>query len=153
MTRYLPADLPPPFTSDGWLTTRDRGDLDARGRLTIFGRDDDVIVTGGEKVDPLAIERAVEGCPGVRRAFVFGVPDATWGALVAVAVIGDREDADLPRRLAEHCARTLPPAGRPRRLALVDDLPETADGKPARREAALMWSSRLVPLFGGHPGV
>lgn len=133
---------------DGWLRTGDRGLLRADGTLVVLGRADDVIVTGGENVDPLEVENVLDACPGVARALVFAVPDATWGQLVGAAVVpdGTRDAAELAREVAAFAAGRLAPHKRPRRLACVDELPLTAAGKPDRATAAVRLRSRLQRL-------
>ncbi len=128
-----------PWTPDGWLTTADLGRIDPRGFVHVLGRADDVIVTGGEKVHPSEVEERLLAVPGVVEALVFGVPDDTWGALVAAAVVpGEGFNRDRLR----DALRDLPPSRRPRRLAVVRELPLRA-GKPDRRGAAGRLADRL----------
>lgn len=131
---YLGADKSP-FDPDGFYRTGDLGELDLDGRLTIHARRTDLIVTGGENVYPREIEICVEDIPGVQSAAVFGIPDDTWGQLVALAVVVDPggptlEDisAVLKQRLARH--------KRPRRGVAVDALPTNALGKIVRSKLA-----------------
>ena len=65
----------------------------------MLGRADDVIVTGGEKVAPAAVERVLAAQPGVRAACVVGLPDAEWGQVVAAAVVWEVPDG------ATRCSR------------------------------------------------
>ena len=98
------------------------------GRLQVLGRADDVIVTGGEKVAPAAVEHALLAQSGVREACVVGVPDPEWGARVVAAVVGDGVDPDALR------AAVAPALGRaaPRAVTVVDALPLRGIGKPDR---------------------
>jgi O-succinylbenzoic acid--CoA ligase len=137
-TPALACDLP--RTADGWYRTADRGRLDARGWLHPLGRVDDVIVSGGIKLDPLTIEAQLERLPGIVRAFVFGVPDARWGQLIAAAVVTNDE------QIASKIRRELEPTCRPRRLAVVDTLVFTSFGKLDRRAAAARFAPLLVEL-------
>jgi len=115
------------FTPDGFRTT-DLGRLTPDGRLEVLGRADDVIVTGGEKVAPARVERALLDQPGVREACVVGLPDPEWGARVVAAVVGEGLDADALR------AAVAPALGRaaPRAVAVLDALPLRGIGKPDR---------------------
>ena len=108
--------------------TSDLGRLDAEGRLEILGRADDVIVTGGEKVAPAAVERALLAVSGVREACVVGVPDAAWGSRVVAVVAGASLDADAVR------AAVAPGLGRaaPREVRVLDAVPLRGIGKPDR---------------------
>jgi o-succinylbenzoate---CoA ligase len=127
MRGYL--DEPAPLDDHGWMTTGDRGALDARGHLRVTGRADDTIVTGGENVHPTEIEELLLGCPGVRAACAFATPDPRWGQAVAAAIVGEVDAAAV-----EAFARArMAPHQRPRRLLLVDALPLGPTGKVDRR--------------------
>jgi O-succinylbenzoic acid--CoA ligase len=105
--------------------TNDLGSVAPDGTVTVFGRADDMIVTGGEKVAPAAVEAALAGLPGVREVAVVGVPDAEWGQRVVAVVVGD---ATL-QAAREHVTAALGRRAAPSRLVLVDDLPRLALGK------------------------
>ena len=73
-----------------WYRTNDLGELDADGRLTVLGRADDVVITGGLKVSAAHVQAELEKLDGVRAAFVAGVPSAEWGhALAAYVAVAD----------------------------------------------------------------
>jgi o-succinylbenzoate---CoA ligase len=125
----------------GWFATRDRGSIDARGELTVQGRMGDVIVSGGENVDPVEVELALASLPGVVSACVLGVADPTFGevvtALLVVAPGG-------PQNLDELCAplrARLAAFKLPRRLVLVPELPLLPSGKLDRQGARLRYAS------------
>jgi O-succinylbenzoic acid--CoA ligase len=112
--------------------TSDLGFVD--GAVHIAGRADDVIITGGENVHPLAVEAVVAATPGVRAACAFGVADERWGQVIAVALV---VDGDFREATAlAHWRAALPPPARPRRIAIVGALPSLPTGKPDRRTAA-----------------
>ena len=78
---YLGASGPDrPLTPDGWFATGDAGRLDAAGRLVVTGRLGTRFVSGGENVQPEAVEAALAALPGVAEAVVVAVADAEWGA-------------------------------------------------------------------------
>ena len=58
---------------DGWLTTGDLGKIDAKGRLTVTGRADDMLISGGRNVHPLEVESCLAACPGIRDVAVTGL--------------------------------------------------------------------------------
>ncbi|MBI5516274.1 MAG: AMP-binding protein [Deltaproteobacteria bacterium] len=132
---------------DGWFSTGDLGALDARGRLTVYARRTDLVVTGGENVYPLEVEAALEGLEGVREALVFGIPDEVYGQRVACALVLDGGEPDavaeaglwarLEARLARH--------KRPRSVLFVDALPRLPSGKPDRAGAAEALGPRCAP--------
>ncbi|MFB9307664.1 O-succinylbenzoic acid--CoA ligase [Agromyces hippuratus] len=147
------------FTTDArgtrWYRTGDLGDLAPDGLLSIRGRADDVIISGGVKVALGEVERAIRGVPGFAEAVVVAVDDADWGQRPAVAVASrEMTRIDLPRgrndasRHVEGAdvaalatatdAAGLAPAARPVRLLRLDALPQLASGKPDRRQLARM---------------
>jgi O-succinylbenzoic acid--CoA ligase len=119
----------------GWFRTRDAGSLDG-GRLTVHGRLDDVVVTGGVNVAPQAVEGVLRQHPDVADAVVFGRPDDEWGQRVVAAVVpapGAEPDlATLRRWVAE---RLGAPAA-PRELHRIAAVPTLHTGKPDRRGVA-----------------
>ncbi|MGH3277111.1 MAG: AMP-binding protein, partial [Streptosporangiaceae bacterium] len=125
----------------GWFWTSDLGVLAPDGRLTVRGRADDVINTGGEKVVPGEVESVLGTLDGVREVVILGVPDSEWGEIV-VAVIVPENPAAPPElgRLRAQARERLPGYAAPRRLTLVAELPMLASGKPDRQ--ALRAASR-----------
>ncbi len=123
--------------ADGRFRTGDLGRW-AGGRLEILGRADDVIITGGEKVAPAAVERVLAVQRGVRAVCVVGVPDPEWGQAVAAVVVRDGDDdGDDDDGWAEPlraAVRTeLGRAAVPRRMLAVAEIPVHGIGKPDRR--------------------
>jgi len=130
-------------TEDGGAFERGRfrtGDLGrfGDGGLTVLGRADDMINTGGEKVAPAAVERALLGVPGVRAACVTGLADAEWGQVVAALVVADPATGDESLRAAVRAASGR--AAVPRVLRRVERIPERGIGKPDRAAAARLLS-------------
>jgi acyl-CoA synthetase (AMP-forming)/AMP-acid ligase II len=114
------------------FTVGDAGALDADGYLSLHGRRDDLIISGGVNVYPAEVERVLAELPGVLEVAVFGVDDERWGQRVEAAV---RVAADVdPGELLALAAGLLPPARRPKRLHVVADLPRTTTGKILRRQ-------------------
>ena len=137
MDGYL--DAPSAFTGDGFLRTGDLGALDEDGNLHVVGRRDDRIVTGGENVDPLAVERVLARCPGVRAACVVGIADREWGERVAALVVAD---GATERDIVGWAHGHLAPPARPRVVRLAADLPLTPSGKLDRSAARRALASR-----------
>jgi O-succinylbenzoic acid--CoA ligase len=121
---------------DGWFVTSDLGRLSADGQLTVRGRSDGMINTGGEKVVPGEVEAALDGCPGVQSVVVVGVPDAGWGEIVtAVVVPSDPADPPGLDMLRARVQLSLPSWAAPRALVLRPELPLLRSGKPDRETA------------------
>jgi acyl-CoA synthetase (AMP-forming)/AMP-acid ligase II len=130
---------------DGWLYIGDLATWDANEYVTIVGRKDDMIISGGENVHPTQVEGVLEELAGVAATAVVGLPDDSWGELVVAYVV--RDDPALDAAACEaHCHGHPMLAGykRPRAYRFVDQLPMTATGKKmhyrireqARRDAA-----------------
>jgi O-succinylbenzoic acid--CoA ligase len=112
--------------TDGGFQTGDLAVMDARGWLTIVGRSDRRIVSGGETVDPGVTEDVLAAVPWVRTAWVGGLPDEEWGERV-VAVVTTDAPPQLPE-LITRVSTALDPAHRPRSIYITDALPRTASG-------------------------
>lgn len=119
---------------DGLVATGDVGRFDDAGRLWVEGRDDDMIVSGGENVFPGEIEEVLLDHPDVADAAVVGVPDEEYGArLVAHVVAAPGRDLD-PEALRRHVRDQLARHKVPREVVVTDELPRNATGKVLRRE-------------------
>ncbi len=115
------------------LATSDRGRLDASGRVHVHGRVDNLINSGGEKIDPCEVERVLAEHPAVLEACVVRVPCARYGQRPAAALVpapGHPRPKD--DELRDHCRRSLAGFKLPDRFAWLDALPRTALGKLAR---------------------
>ncbi|MDP9495204.1 MAG: AMP-binding protein [Actinomycetota bacterium] len=121
---------------DSWFVTGDLGQLDLDGALRVLGRADDVIVSGGENIDPRVIEASLTAIAGVDAALVLGVPSAEWGMEVACLYVGDLEPALVEGRLR----RRLAGASIPKRWKRVDSIPTTDLGKPDRDQALRLFT-------------
>lgn len=120
--------------ADGLMNTGDLGYFDEEGRLFISGRDDDMIVSGGENVFPRELEDALIEHPKISDVVVTGIDDADWGqCLAAYVVIRDGEsltEDDLIAYAKERVARFATP----RRTMFIDELPRNATGKVMKRD-------------------
>ncbi len=127
-----------PMLDGGWLVTGDRGLLDGSGRLTVLGRADDLISTGGETVAPEPIEERLRAHKSIQDAAVVGLPDEEWGeAVTAVIVPADRSRLPDLADLRSWVKATRPAFEAPRRLVVVDELPRTGLGKISRSSLRL----------------
>jgi O-succinylbenzoic acid--CoA ligase len=123
---------------DGWFRTRDAGAIDAAGRLTVSGRLDDVVISGGVNVAPAAVEAALREHPDVADAVVFGRPDAKWGQRVVAAVVPTPGKAPSLATLRPWVADRLGAPAAPRSLHLIAAVPLLHTGKPDRRAVAAL---------------
>ncbi|WP_371328051.1 o-succinylbenzoate--CoA ligase [Mycobacterium sp. 1423905.2] len=124
---------PDPFAEPGWFYTDDVGALDDSGVLTVLGRVDDAISTGGLTVLPGPVEAALGSHPAVRDCAVFGVADDRLGQrVVAVVVVRDGCATPTLEDLRAHVAASLNATAAPRQLHIVDELPRRGIGKVDR---------------------
>jgi acyl-CoA synthetase (AMP-forming)/AMP-acid ligase II len=115
---------------NGWLFIGDLATWDADGYVTIVGRKDDMIISGGENVHPAQVEAVLNEHPGISDSVVVGVPDPQWGELVVAYVVP--ADGTLDAATCEaHCHGhpMLADYKRPRAYRFVEEVPMTATGK------------------------
>ncbi|MFF0543682.1 AMP-binding protein [Nocardia thailandica] len=115
----------------GLMSTGDLGHVDAAGRLFVDGRDDDMIVSGGENVFPGEVEDLLYRHPAVTEAAVLGVPDEEFGARLAAVIVrsGPVDAAQVREFVKARSARFKAP----RDVVFVAELPRTPTGKIDRR--------------------
>jgi acyl-CoA synthetase (AMP-forming)/AMP-acid ligase II len=118
---------------DDMMVTGDRGYLDADGRLFVSGRDDDMIVSGGENVFPRPVEELILTLPQVLDAAVVGVPDREFGQRFAAYVVPKPGAAISPTAVRDYVHAHLPRFAVPRDVIFVSALPRNATGKVLRR--------------------
>ncbi|MFI5779151.1 AMP-binding protein [Nocardia sp. NPDC051570] len=126
-------DAAPPGEVDGMLDTGDVGYLDATGRLFVAGRDDEMIISGGENVFPRPVEEALSHLPQISEVAVVGVPDREFGQRLAAFVVkrdGFGLDPDMIRNYIRH---RLGRFSVPRDVTFLDALPRNATGKILKR--------------------
>ena len=109
----------------GWLTTDDLGSLDSNACLTVTGRADDMLISGGRNVHPLEVESCLAACPGVSDVAVTGLPDPIWGDLIVALIVGTTGQSALLAHARQH----LPTAALPRKFVFLESLPRNAAGK------------------------
>jgi acyl-CoA synthetase (AMP-forming)/AMP-acid ligase II len=121
---------------DGFTSTGDMGYLDNSGRLYIVGREDDMIVSGGENVYPRALENALAEHPGIAENAVIGVPDEQFGRrLAAFIVLRPRSGLDEPA-IREYLKGKVSRFEQPREIRIVGSIPRNPAGKVLRKELA-----------------
>jgi fatty-acyl-CoA synthase len=116
------------------MSTGDLGHFDPDGRLFVDGRDDEMIVSGGENVFPGEVEDLLAAIPGVREAAVIGVPDSEFGQRLRAYVALDHRASLTEQDLKDHVKANLAGYKVPREVVLVESLPRNATGKIVKRE-------------------
>jgi fatty-acyl-CoA synthase len=121
-------------TIDGLMATGDVGRFDDAGRLFVEGRDDEMIVSGGENVFPAEVEDCLARHPAVVEAAAIGVDDADFGKRLRAFVVTSAEVSE--DALKEHVKDSLARYMVPREIVFLDELPRNATGKVLKRELA-----------------
>ncbi|MHB8690364.1 MAG: SDR family NAD(P)-dependent oxidoreductase [Solirubrobacteraceae bacterium] len=119
---------------DGRMSTGDVGHFDKHGRLFIDGRDDDMILSGGENVFPQEVEETLLAHPAVADAAVFGVSDPEFGQRLKAQVVLKPDASAKAEELQAHVRAQLARFKVPREIELVAELPRTSTGKLQRRK-------------------
>lgn len=136
---YLNAHAP--FTVDGFFLTGDTAALH-EGRIYVRERTSDMFVSGGENIYPAEVVRTLLRIPGVADAYVFGVPDFTWGRRPAAVV--ERADERLSADDVRHAAAgMLSKLNMPQTILVVDQLPRKGIGKIDREATEVLFEQRL----------
>jgi acyl-CoA synthetase (AMP-forming)/AMP-acid ligase II len=119
---------------EGFMSSGDVGYLDEAGRLFVVGRDDEMIVSGGENVYPIEVEKTLAAHPDVAEAAVIGVDDEQYGQRLAAFVVLNPGASATPDTLKQHVRDNLANYKVPREIAVVDELPRSSTGKILRAE-------------------
>jgi O-succinylbenzoic acid--CoA ligase len=128
---------PDPFAEPGWFRTDDIGAIDDSGVLSVLGRVDEAISTGGLTVLPGPVEAALRTHPAVADCAVFGLDDERLGQrVVAAVVVADSAAPPSLDTLRAHVMQTLDRTAAPRELHIVDALPMRGIGKVDRQALA-----------------
>ncbi len=114
---------------DGWLNTGDQALIDADGYVRVTGRIKDLIISGGENIDPSEVEACLRAHPAVADVYAYAVTDERWGERVAAAVRLESGQAVTSEELMAACRGKLASFKLPRAIRFVEDYPMTASGK------------------------
>jgi acyl-CoA synthetase (AMP-forming)/AMP-acid ligase II/acetyltransferase-like isoleucine patch superfamily enzyme/acyl carrier protein len=130
--------------TNGWFRTGDQGRLDGEGYLFLTGRLKEIINRGGEKVAPKEIDEVLTRHPAVSQAVAFAVPHPTLGEDVAAAVVLEQGAEVSERDIRAFAAARLADFKVPRRVLVVDEIPEGPTGKLQRIGLAERLADRLT---------
>jgi acyl-CoA synthetase (AMP-forming)/AMP-acid ligase II len=119
---------------DGLLSSGDVGHIDSEGRLFVDGRDDEMIVSGGENVFPREVEDLIADFDGVVEVAVIGVEDAEFGQRLKAFVVIESGADVASEHLTAHVKANLASYKSPREIEFLDELPRNATGKVLKRD-------------------
>ncbi|OBI90186.1 acyl-CoA ligase FadD12 [Mycobacterium asiaticum] len=118
----------------GFMSSGDVGYLDENGRLFVVGRDDEMIVSGGENIYPIEVEKTLASHPEVAEASVIGVDDEQYGQRLAAFVVLESGASATEETLKQHVRENLANYKVPRSITVLDELPRGSTGKILRNE-------------------
>jgi acyl-CoA synthetase (AMP-forming)/AMP-acid ligase II len=119
---------------DDYMSSGDVGYVDSSGRLFVVGRDDEMIVSGGENVYPIEVEKTLATHPEVTEAVVLGAHDETYGQRLVAFVVLEAGAAATPDVLKDHVRANLANYKVPRDITVLAELPRGSTGKILRRD-------------------
>jgi acyl-CoA synthetase (AMP-forming)/AMP-acid ligase II len=119
---------------DGLLSSGDVGHFDSAGRLYVDGRDDDMIVSGGENLFPHEVEELLAAHDGIKEASVIGVDDEEFGKRLKAFVVGEDSGAPSEKEVKDYVRENLARFKVPREVVFMDELPRNPTGKILKRE-------------------
>ncbi len=123
-----------PDFRDGWFHTGDLAWCDEAGFYRVVGRSKDMIISGGENVYAAEIENILADCPSIAEVAVVGLPDATWGEVVAAVIVRKPGEELSQAAVMALFEGKLARFKHPRRVIFVEDLPKTALGKVQKKD-------------------
>jgi len=122
------------FTEDGFFTTGDIGKIDDDGRLTLFGRSSDMIISGGYNIYPKEIELVIDEIEGIKESAVIGCPQSDLGEAVVAILVSDKAIKTIPDdTISEILLKSLANYKCPSKYIWMEDLPRNAMGKVQKK--------------------
>jgi fatty-acyl-CoA synthase len=119
---------------DGWFYTGDMATMDETGYVLIVDRKKDIIVSGGENISSLEVEKAILAHPAVYEVAVIPIPDERWGEAPKALVVLKPGTQATENELLEFCRGRLAHYKCPRSVEFMDALPRTGTGKILKKE-------------------
>ncbi len=138
---------------DGWLHTGDMATIDQENYVLIVDRKKDIIVSGGENISSLEVEKALSAHPSVYEAAVIPVPDAKWGEVPKALVVLKPGARATEAELLEFCRARLAHFKAPKSVEFFESLPKTGTGKILKKELRKKYwpaSGKAQPLTSGN---
>ena len=119
---------------DGWLYTGDVGCFDSEGYLTIVGRVNDMIISGGENIYPAEIENVLTLHPKIHEAAVIGVSHRKWGEVPLAILVANDGEPPVAEEVQSHCRERLAAFKIPAHVYLIDVIPRNPSGKVLKQQ-------------------
>ena len=125
----MPEKTASEFHEDGWFISGDMGVLSGDGRLTLVGREKDLIISGGYNVYPKEVELCLDEIPGIAESAVIGVPHPDFGEAVVAICVGSADNLPTETEVGELLADKLARFKQPKRIIQAQELPRNTMGK------------------------
>jgi len=119
---------------NGWFHTGDIGTVDEEGYLYIVDRKKDIIISGGENIASLEVERVIYELPQVLETAVIGIPHPKWQEVPVAYVAVKKGEKITAEEIIEHCSKKLAKFKVPKQIEFIDALPRNPSGKVLKRE-------------------
>jgi acyl-CoA synthetase (AMP-forming)/AMP-acid ligase II len=119
---------------DGWFYTGDIGRLDEDGFLYIEDRKKDIIISGGENVSSVEVERVIYELPQILEVAVIGIPHPKWQEIPKAYVVLRQREELRAEEIVEHCAGKLAKFKVPKEVEFIEALPRNPSGKVLKRK-------------------
>jgi acyl-CoA synthetase (AMP-forming)/AMP-acid ligase II len=147
---YKEHDATRAVLSDGWLRTGDMGIWDAENYIYIVDRKKDIIISGGENISSIEVEKAIFAHPAVLECAVVSAPDKQWGEIPAAIVVLKPDQALNEEELLSFLKARIAKFKLPRIVKFVDGpLPKTGTGKMLKRQLREdFWSGKAIRVQG-----
>jgi acyl-CoA synthetase (AMP-forming)/AMP-acid ligase II len=134
MNRYYQQQLSHPIDNEGWLHTGDLGSMSSDHQLSVTGRRNELIISGGENIWPEVVEAALMNHPDVSDVCVVGVDDHEWGQRVVAFIVPTNTSATHSLvEWRDFVSESLPRFMAPRQVVIMNTIPRSALGKPQRQ--------------------
>jgi acyl-CoA synthetase (AMP-forming)/AMP-acid ligase II len=119
---------------NGWFHTGDLGTMDEEGYLYIVDRKKDIIISGGENIASLEVERVIYELPQVLETAVVGIPHPRWQEIPKAFVVVKKGQQLTMEEIVAHCAKKLAKFKVPKEVEFIDALPRNPSGKVLKRQ-------------------
>jgi fatty-acyl-CoA synthase len=117
-----------------WYHTGDIARLDAEGYLYLVDRKKEMVISGGQNIYPLEIERLLADHPEIKEATVLGIEDRVWGEILVAAVVPVPGASLTPENVISYCGSRLAGFKKPKLVRFLPSLPRDSGGKVQRRQ-------------------
>lgn len=143
LLREYDSPTEPIKTEDGFFFTGDIGYIDDNGFLFVMMRRTDLIISGGENVNPFEVEKEILQIEGIEDCCVFGMKDAKWGEVVSALIVSRNSSTFSEEKMNATLKKNLASFKIPKKYFIVASIPRTATGKIKREEIKNIYNKKI----------